>query len=55
RLSTQDLTHTVTGIYRNVERPTYDDQARQQVATAVETKPADLRSLLRGGDTWTVS
>jgi 2-oxoglutarate ferredoxin oxidoreductase subunit beta len=54
RLSTQDLTHTVTGIYRNVSRPTYDDQARQQVTTATETKPADLRSLLRGSDTWTV-
>ena len=52
RLSTQDLSHTVTGIYRNVTRPTYDDQARQQVAAA--TTPADLRSLLRGGDTWTV-
>jgi len=54
RLSTQDLTHTVTGIYRNVERPAYDDQARAQVRTATEAKPADLRSLLRGRDTWTV-
>ncbi len=54
RLSTQDLTHTVTGIYRNITRPTYDDQARQQVATATETKAPDLASLLRGGDTWTV-
>jgi 2-oxoglutarate ferredoxin oxidoreductase subunit beta len=52
RLSTQDLTHTVTGIYRNVLRPTYDDQAREQVAAA--TRPADLRSLLRGSDTWHV-
>ena len=25
RLSDQDLTHTVTGIFRNVSRPTYDD------------------------------
>jgi 2-oxoglutarate/2-oxoacid ferredoxin oxidoreductase subunit beta len=52
RLSTQDLTHTVTGIYRNVSRPAYDDQARDQVAKA--TGPADLGVLLRGGDTWTV-
>ncbi|MGH8965729.1 MAG: 2-oxoacid:ferredoxin oxidoreductase subunit beta [Actinomycetes bacterium] len=52
RLSTQDLTHTVTGIYRNVTRPTYDDQARAQVAAA--TAPADLGGLLRGRDTWTV-
>jgi 2-oxoglutarate ferredoxin oxidoreductase subunit beta len=54
RLSTQDLAHTVTGIYRNVNRPTYDDMARAQVATATDAKPADLRSLLRGADTWTV-
>ena len=54
RLSTQDLTHTVTGIYRNITRPTYDDQARQQVATATETNPPDLQALLNGNDTWTV-
>jgi 2-oxoglutarate ferredoxin oxidoreductase subunit beta len=54
RLSTQDLTHTVTGIYRNITRPTYDDQARQQVTTAAETNPPDLQALLNGNDTWTV-
>jgi 2-oxoglutarate ferredoxin oxidoreductase subunit beta len=54
RLSTQDLSHTVTGIYRNVSRPTYDDQARQQVTTATETKPPNLQALLNGNDTWTV-
>jgi 2-oxoglutarate ferredoxin oxidoreductase subunit beta len=54
RLSTQDLAHTVTGIYRNVQRPTYDDQARQQVAVAAETKPPNLQALLNGNDTWTV-
>ncbi|TDV45506.1 2-oxoacid:ferredoxin oxidoreductase subunit beta [Actinophytocola oryzae] len=54
RLSTQDLSHTVTGIYRNVNRPTYDDQARAQVAAASETKPANLQALLNGNDTWTV-
>jgi 2-oxoglutarate ferredoxin oxidoreductase subunit beta len=54
RLSTQDLAHTVTGVYRNVQRPTYDDQARQQVAAAAETKPPNLQALLNGNDTWTV-
>ncbi|HEX6357456.1 MAG TPA: 2-oxoacid:ferredoxin oxidoreductase subunit beta, partial [Actinophytocola sp.] len=52
RLSTQDLSHTVTGVYRKVSRPAYDDLAREQLAAA--TAPADLRSLLRGSDTWTV-
>jgi 2-oxoglutarate ferredoxin oxidoreductase subunit beta len=54
RLSTQDLAHTVTGVYRNVQRPTYDDQARQQVTAAAETKPPNLQALLNGNDTWTV-
>jgi 2-oxoglutarate/2-oxoacid ferredoxin oxidoreductase subunit beta len=55
RLSDQDLTHTVTGIFRRVARPSYDDLARAQVARAREAKPnADLQSLLNGRDTWTV-
>ncbi|HEV8554921.1 MAG TPA: 2-oxoacid:ferredoxin oxidoreductase subunit beta [Actinophytocola sp.] len=55
RLSTQDLSHTVTGIFRNVTRPTYDDQARAQLAEAAATRPPDLQALLRGKDTWTVA
>ncbi|RLK60719.1 2-oxoacid:ferredoxin oxidoreductase subunit beta [Actinokineospora cianjurensis] len=54
RLSTQDLSHTVTGVFRSVTRPTYDDQARAQVDDAKATRPADLDTLLRGKDTWTV-
>ncbi|HET9139324.1 thiamine pyrophosphate-dependent enzyme, partial [Actinophytocola sp.] len=55
RLSTQDLSHTVTGIFRDVSRPTYDDTARTQVETARTRRPGDLQSLLRGSDTWTVA
>jgi 2-oxoglutarate/2-oxoacid ferredoxin oxidoreductase subunit beta len=55
RLSDQDLTHTVTGVFRQISRPTYDDAARAQVAQAKQDKPnADLQSLLNGRDTWTV-
>jgi 2-oxoglutarate ferredoxin oxidoreductase subunit beta len=55
RLSDQDLTHTVTGVFRRISRPTYDDAARAQVAEAKQDKPnADLQSLLNGRDTWTV-
>ena len=57
RMSDQNLDHTVMGIFRQVNRPTYNDQARAQVATARETIPHDtaaLQSLLRGRDTWTV-
>ena len=55
RLTGSDLAHTVTGVFRSVEKPTYDDQARAQVQHARETKPADLQALLRGNDTWTVA
>jgi len=59
RLSDQDLTHTVTGIFRDVRRTTYDDAARAQVAGAVTAAEAkggtDLQALLNGRDTWTVS
>jgi len=47
------------GIFRQVQRETYDDQARAQVLTARETSGssdpnAGLAALLGGGDTWTV-
>ena len=43
------------GIFRQVERPSYDDMARAQVATAREASgDGDLAQLLRGADTWTV-
>ncbi|MBZ5735651.1 2-oxoacid:ferredoxin oxidoreductase subunit beta [Nocardioides sp. TRM66260-LWL] len=46
------------GIFRQVSRPTYDDQARAQVVTASEAVTGDasdrLASLIGGGDTWTV-
>jgi 2-oxoglutarate ferredoxin oxidoreductase subunit beta len=55
RLSDQDLTHTVTGIFRQVARPTYDDAARAQVEQAKQARPdPDLQALLNGRDTWTV-
>ena len=57
RLSDQNLEHMVTGIFRQVARPSYDDEARSQVAFARETVAHDraaLQSLLRGRDTWTV-
>lgn len=57
RLSEQNLEHAVMGIFRQVNRPAYDDEAREQIAAARAGKPHDraaLQSLLRGRDTWTV-
>jgi len=55
RLSDQDLTHTVTGVFRAVARPTYDDSVRAQVAGARNGHAPDLAKLLRGRDTWSVA
>jgi 2-oxoglutarate ferredoxin oxidoreductase subunit beta len=45
------------GIFRNVDRPTYDDQARQQIATAsngLDDRQGALAGLISGSDTWTI-
>jgi 2-oxoglutarate ferredoxin oxidoreductase subunit beta len=45
------------GIFRQVERPTYDDQARAQIVTASAGQGDQreaLAGLISGGDTWTV-
>ena len=57
RLSDQNLEHTVMGVFRQVNRPAYDDEVRGQITAARDAKPHDraaLQSLLRGRDTWTV-
>src|ERR1700759_1010636 len=57
RLADQNLGPTVLGIFRNINRATYDGAARSQVRAAQSSKPFDsaaLQSLLRGRDTWTV-
>jgi 2-oxoglutarate ferredoxin oxidoreductase subunit beta len=52
------LNRSPIGIFRQVERPTYDDQARAQVADAVAkvsgTPEERLASLIGAGDTWQV-
>jgi 2-oxoglutarate/2-oxoacid ferredoxin oxidoreductase subunit beta len=52
------LNQSPIGIFRQVERPTYDDQARGQIATARDAAPGEpsdrLAALIGGGDTWTV-
>jgi 2-oxoglutarate/2-oxoacid ferredoxin oxidoreductase subunit beta len=50
------MTRAPIGIFRQVSRPTYDDQARDQIAHENETKGAgDLQSLIDGKDHWTVA
>lgn len=57
RLSDQDLNHVVSGIFRSVNRTTYDDAVRAQLDLARERKPVgpdSLQQLLNGRETWTV-
>ena len=43
------------GIFRNVERPVYDDDVRAQLAEARERKgEGDLATLVAGNDTWVI-
>ena len=50
------LNQSPIGIFRQVDRPSYDDQARAQVATASESSSGSPRErlarLIGGGDTW---
>jgi 2-oxoglutarate/2-oxoacid ferredoxin oxidoreductase subunit beta len=49
------MSRAPTGIFRQVERSTYDDQARAQVASASESSgKGNLQSLIDGTDTWSV-
>jgi 2-oxoglutarate/2-oxoacid ferredoxin oxidoreductase subunit beta len=60
RLDDSEMLHVPMGVFRNVDRPTYDDLVRGQVDAAVTAAggPAgddDLATLLTGPDTWTVA
>jgi 2-oxoglutarate ferredoxin oxidoreductase subunit beta len=51
------LAHAPIGIFRQVEQPTYDDLAREQIETASQgtgDRSSALAGLLGSGDTWTV-
>ncbi len=54
RLPDLSLDRTPIGIFRDVERPTYDAMMSAQLRTAA-AKPGDLQRLLRGTDTWTIT
>ncbi|WP_263427492.1 2-oxoacid:ferredoxin oxidoreductase subunit beta [Nocardioides mangrovi] len=52
------LNQSPIGIFRQVERPTYDDGARGQISSAQQAAPGErqdrLAALIGGGDTWTI-
>ncbi len=51
----ETLDKTAIGVFRDVARPSYDRQVREQLAAAGEPASSeDLTALLQGPDTWTV-
>src|SRR3989440_2967839 len=55
RITRESAGATPIGIFRNVERPVYDELMEQQLTAAREQKQGELAGLLGGGDTWTIS
>ena len=50
------LVDTPIGVFRDIERASYDRLVREQLDEVVTRKgKGDLQSLLNGSDTWTVS
>src|SRR6201992_395489 len=54
RLDSYDFTHTPVGVFRAVERGSYDDAMAAQIDTARANGEGDLAKLLAGNDTWEV-
>jgi 2-oxoglutarate/2-oxoacid ferredoxin oxidoreductase subunit beta len=55
RLDSYDFTHTPIGVFRSVERGSYDDAMAAQIDTARAAGEGDLAKLLSGNDTWEVN
>ncbi len=58
RLTNLDRRYAPMGVFRDVERPVYDEMMAQQLDTAAAAAPGDaaaLQQLLSGSDTWSVT
>jgi 2-oxoglutarate/2-oxoacid ferredoxin oxidoreductase subunit beta len=56
RLDSEDFTHTPIGVFRQVERPSYDVLMADQLDAAVAKQGrGDLAGLLASGDTWQIN
>jgi 2-oxoglutarate/2-oxoacid ferredoxin oxidoreductase subunit beta len=56
RLTWETIGAVPMGVFRSVERPTYDGAVAEQIAAARESRgDGDLEALLNSGDTWTIS
>lgn len=58
RLAGEDLRYSAIGVFRSVQRPTYDDMMREQLeraASGTQDQSTELAGLLHGSDTWVVN
>jgi 2-oxoglutarate ferredoxin oxidoreductase subunit beta len=56
RLASSPTTPTPIGVFRDVERPTYEVEVQRQIVGAVERQgPGDLATLIASGATWDVN
>jgi 2-oxoglutarate ferredoxin oxidoreductase subunit beta len=55
RLDSGDFSHTPIGIFRSVDRPSYDSLMAAQMEQAKAGGQGDLAKLLAGSDTWEVA
>src|SRR5438132_6736673 len=54
RLTQSTVGATPIGVFRDVERPVYDELMSEQLATARQKREGDLAALLGAGHTWTL-
>ncbi|MER7361386.1 2-oxoacid:ferredoxin oxidoreductase subunit beta, partial [Nonomuraea wenchangensis] len=56
RLDEPAFEHVPIGIFRSVDRPSYETLMAEQLDEAAERQgPGDLGELLLGGDTWRIN
>jgi 2-oxoglutarate ferredoxin oxidoreductase subunit beta len=55
RLSHEPTGPAPIGVFRDVERPVYDELMEEQLSAARAQADGDLEELLHAGDTWTIS
>jgi 2-oxoglutarate ferredoxin oxidoreductase subunit beta len=56
RVTQDSLGGTPVGVFRDIERPVYDDLMAEQLASAAAKRgEGDLEALLHSGETWTIA
>ena len=54
RMTQEVIGATPMGVFRDVERPVYDELMAEQISVAKGKGEGELAALLQAGDTWTI-